>query len=226
MPENSSSVFTQSPASTAFSSLYTRALNYILGYSTDAQYLAVAKEGINEGIERLNTRNWTWALMAAETNTVAGTQEYALNSAFKAPRMLQLLNATSNGEVTGTLDWIDPKEIDVFYPDRSVAGTPTSYTIYNEFFQGQLCLNVRPTSPWVTQYPRIRARYYRRTAFLSADADLLAAPTECEPFITWLARATLAAHWAPEKAAFAEMRAEKLWAALVRDDVRKTLGDF
>ena len=188
MPENSTSAFTQSPAATAFSTLYTRALNYVLG-TTDTNQITVAKEGCNEGIARLNLRKWHWALIAEETNTVAGTQEYTLGATFKAPRMLQLLNATSNGEVKGTLEWIEPKEIDVLFPDRSVAGDPTCYTIYNEFYQGQLCFNVRPTSSWVAQYPRIRARYYRRTAFLSGDSDLLAAPTECEPFIVWTARA-------------------------------------
>lgn len=223
MPENSSSVFTQSPASTAFSTLYTRALNYVLGTS-DTNQVTVAKEGINEGILRLNTVDWWWSRIALDVTLVAGTQEYALGTTFRKPRACETLNTA--GEVNGQLGWVDPKEFEAVYYDRSTTGSPSAYTIFNEFVNGMVTLSCPPSSGFIAVYPKLRLRYYRRTAVLSGDSDLLAAPTEVEPFLTWLARATLAAHWAPEKVAFAETRAEKLWSLLRRENTTHELGDF
>lgn len=223
MPEAVAGTYTQSPAGTAFSTLYARAQNYIQG-PQDANVAAIAKEGINEGIYRLNTRKWNWARISADIALVTGTQEYALGATFKAPRACQLLNPA--GEVAGLLPWIDPKELDAFFPDRSASGSPEAYTIFNIFDNGKFTLARPPAAGFIASYAKVRLRYWRRTAVLSADADLFSGPSEFEPFLVWTARAVVAAHWNIAKYALASTRAEEFWLMLKRDDVMLETGDW
>src|SRR3990172_4815255 len=215
MPEATTGTFTQAPAAIAFSTLYARVQNYVLAPS-DTDVATIAKEGINEAISRLNTRRWNWARHHADITLVAGTQEYALSATFKGPRAAELLDST--GEVVSRLEFLDPKELDYLYPDRHSQGYPSHYTIFNEFANGMLTLSATPSSGFVTQYPKVRVRFFRRIPYLSADADLFYGPTEAETYLVWYARANVAAHWALDKIGFAEKRAEELWTLLVRDD--------
>jgi hypothetical protein len=223
MPEAVSGTFTQSPAATAFSTLYARVRNYVMG-PDDAEVTTIAKEGINEAIARLNTRVWTWTRVHKDITLVAGTQEYALESNCKSPRSMQVLDTA--GEVRGTLGFLDPKELDRLYGDRAAQGQPEHYTINNMFDNGKVTLSTTPTSSYVAVYSKLRFRYFKRLAYLSADADLFSGPTEVEPFLVWHGRALVASHWAPEKLAYADARAEKHWQELVRDDRLQELRDW
>jgi len=223
MPEAQSGTYTPSPARTAFSTLYARVLNYVFAPS-DAALTTIAKECINESIQKLNSRRWTWQRQHDDLTLAAGTQEYDLTATFNAPRSVQMLNTST--EVVGKLFFVDPKSFDEYFPNRSAAGTPEAYTIYNEYANGHLTLSCTPSSGFVTTYPKLRVRYYKRAALLSGDADLFDGPTDFEPFIVWHARASLSAHMTPDKIAFADKRSQEIWRDLVREDVLKETGDW
>lgn len=223
MPEAVTGTMTQVPAPNQFSVLYARVCNYVMAPS-DTEVTAIAKEGINEGILRLNTRNWSWMRTNEDITLVSGQQEYPMLGFFKAPRACQLLD--SGGNVVGTIDYYDPKDFDFWFPNRVTSDSLRGYTIYNEFVNSRLTLNSSPGAGVTSQYSKLRLRYYRRMNVLSADADVFFGPTEAEPYIVWYGRATVAAHWAPEKVPFAVRRYEELWADLVRSDVKRELTDF
>lgn len=223
MPEAVAGTFTQIPASTAFSALYARVQNYVLSPS-DTDAVSLAKEGINEAIDRLNTRNWNWARVASSITLTAGTQEYALNGAFRAPRMAELLG--TSGEVQDRLMYLAPTEFSDLFPFRNITGTPSSYTIFDEFDNGKLTLDVTPSSSYVGIYPTLRFRYYKRVPKLAADADVFYGPTEAESFLVWYGRATIAAHWSPERIGFANQRQQEFWNMLLRSDSRQDTTGF
>ena len=225
MPEQTAGTFTQSPAATAFSALYGRALNYV-GAPTDTDATTIAKEGIVAGIKRINTRTWSWSLAAATVTFVSGEsgREYLVATNFKSPRSFELLDASSR--IAGRLYWEDPKTFDRDFENRASANDPTHYTVFNPFDNGYLTINAAPTAAWVVSYPTGRLRYYKRVAFLSADAEVLAAPTEVEEFLVWHARMVLAAHFDFDKLPFAERQAERFWRDLIRDDVTHSLRDW
>ena len=224
MAEQTAGTFTQSPAALAFSTLYARAQNYVLGPS-DTEVTTIAKEGINDAIKRLNTRDWNWARTAASITFTAGEggREYQLATNFKSPRSFELLDSSSR--IVGRLGYLDPKSFDLETISRA-SGDPAYYTVFNPFDNGYLTLSGPPSAGWIAAYPTGRLRYNRRTALLSADADLFAGPSECEPFLVWHARSVLAAHWDPSKFSVAERMAERQWEYLVISDVKSQITDW
>lgn len=224
MPEAVAGTFTQtSPPGTVFSTLYLRAQNYVMGPS-DADVATIAKEGINEGFLRLNTRKWTWARISEDLTLVTGTQEYAIGGTFKAVRSCETLNAA--GEVNGQLGFVDPKNFEDVFPNRSVSGSPSAYTIFNEFDNGKLTLSCPASAGYVAVYKKLRLRYWRRTNTLTGDSSLSTCPSECEPFLVWTARAVVAAHWDNSKYLIAKQRADEYWAMLCKDDIMHEIGDW
>lgn len=221
--EATTGTFTQSPTSTLASVLWARAQNYILG-PQDPSVQTIAQEGVNEGIYKLNARKWNWARFSQPITLAANVQEYALNASFKASRACETLN--SAGEVNGQLPWIDPKNFDDMFYDRSSPTNPIAYTIFNVFDNGKLTLSYNPPAGFVATYPTLRVRYWRRTPILNTGTDVFTGPSEFEPFLVWTARATLASIWAPSKYAVAKRSADELWGLLRRDDVLLETGDW
>jgi hypothetical protein len=227
MPEGTSATFTFNPANTAFSVLYGRALNYVHMPTGATEAVAVAKEGINDAIAQINTRDWNSLREMLDITLVAGTREYALDARFRNPISFELINSTGNPG--GGLAFYPWKTFNIRYPDRrATSGSPEAVSIYSLVTNGYLTLNVEPTAAFVATYAKIRTRFYARLPVLSADADTLGtinsvaigAPPEFEIFLVWYARALLAAIYRPEGVPYAERRWKDLWDLLLQSDRR------
>lgn len=214
MSEGGSGTFTQNPAGTSFSVLYGRVANYIMGPS-DGSLTPICKEGIWSGLKRVNTANWNWARAKTDVTLTASQQEYSLNGAFREMRALELLNAS--GRPALSLSFVDAKSWDALVPNRVDGdGSPTVATIFNEFDNGLITLNLPPSAGFIALYPTMRGRYYRRIPLPSGDNSLCEVPSEVEEFLTWHGRAVAAAHFVPQKVAYAEQKANEWWRDLRR----------
>src|SRR3989304_581628 len=142
MAEATTGTFTQTPAALAFSPVYARVQNYIYSPS-DADAATIAKEGINDAIKRLNTRRWTWLRTHADITSVAGEtgREYTIQANFKSPRHMELLDSSSR--IVGALEYMDPKNFDFVFPDRTSASI-SHHTVFNVFANAMLTLSGPP----------------------------------------------------------------------------------
>jgi hypothetical protein len=183
---------------------------------TDDEVLETAAAGIRRAIDRINTRTWNWALTYSTITFVAGTQEYGLDQAFKAPRNFSL--RTSAAVDTDRLQFMPwgtfLKESNYDGP----TGTPEVYSGSNVNAFGVIRLNVAPTAGWVASYPTGRLWFHRRVQYPSAAGTSLDVPSEAVAFIQASAEGFTADRFAVAKASPAYSRAERFFHELVVDD--------
>jgi hypothetical protein len=205
------------PAVRAFSDLKNEVARYVKA-PNDTDALAAAGSCINNAIRRLNTRAWQWSLTYQDITLAASDASYSLAAAFKAPRHAELLDSSGNAKMR--LDWALPKNFLEQFEDRSTNGDPHAYTVLNFQDAGELLLSAPPSSSFVSAYPTLRLWYFPRLQVLAGDSDVMdECPSEVELFVTWYAKAEMAATYDPGLASYAAGEWRSAWQALVRDDV-------
>lgn len=190
----------------------------------NSEALSVAVDGIVDSIRKLNTSIWQFNLTYQDITLAAGTKEYTLAAAFRAPRHCELLNA-SNVPVS-RLHWQDPKTFNIGFEDRSASGDPNYYTVFNIHDTGYLDFDCPPTSGFVGSYPTARIRYYASLQYLTNDSDTIGGPSELEGYIVWHAKGYISSIYDPGKTQYAEIKANEMWGLLKRQNVKNQLTDW
>lgn len=214
----------ESPSQRGLAELSEEVAGYVL-MPDSARARAVAAKGINGGIRRLNMRTWEWGKTYQDITLSAATADYDMASDFMAPRSTELLNGSGLTRDSG-MTYMDPKSFVETFFDRTTSGTPCAYTVMNSHDTGQLTLDVPCSEAFVALYPTLRLRYYRRTAYLVSDSDILDAPSEVEEFIVWWGCAFVASRFDPSKQQWAIQNAMTAWNGLIRSEQRILTSDW
>jgi hypothetical protein len=183
---------------------------------TDDEVLETAAAGIRRAIDRLNTRNWNWALTYDDITFVVDQVDYQLDTQFKNPRNFETNDASGNS--TGRLMFVPWAN---FLKENAVvsgSGTPYSYSASNVNLLGTVSLDIPPNATFVTATPTGRIWFYRRIAYPAAASTSLDVPSEVVGFIQASAEGFTADRYAVTKAAPAYSRAERFFHELVVDD--------
>jgi len=225
----SESTWSPSPAAEQLQAIQKAVAGYVL-MPTDDEVIDCANQGIRRAIDRMNSRSWNWALTYSTITFVAGTQEYALDAGFKAPRNLALRDSAS----------VDRSRL-MFLPwgtflkecQWDYLGTPQYYSATNVNFFGVIRMDVAPSDGFIGQYPTGRLWYHRRISYPTATGSGQELPSEAVAYIVEFASGYAADRFAVEKAAAAYGRAKELFnpgpgpsGALVRDDCHGQQTDW
>lgn len=219
----SESTWSPTPAADSPQIVASLAAGYCL-LPDDEEVLDAAAAGIRRAIDRLNSRTWNWALKPQDITFVVGTQEYTLETPFKAPFNFALRNAAAVD--VSRLGFLPLSE---FLKDTQLvdaAGTPYRYTVVNAFRFGKLRLDAVPTTAWTAIYPTGRLWYYRRVQYPGSSANTIDVPEEVVAFIQNATDGFVAGRFAPAKADSAWERAERAFADIVRDDCHGQQSDW
>jgi hypothetical protein len=206
------SVYTPAPHSLA--ALKRDVLNYVQGTQSDSDLNDLAQRAINNGIDRINSRNWKQLINKDTLTLVADDADYGLSNDFKRPITLLRLDSSSNRD--GRLDYLP---LQTFYNEHRYAtasGDPRWYTIQHK--QRLLLLDVPVGSAFASAYPTLELWYHRRIPHLTGDADRIDIPPEFERFIVNHAAAELAAMRGHQVLSFVRQEEELAWSELKIDD--------
>jgi len=218
----SESTWSPTPYADTFQTVQKLVAGYVL-MPTDDEVLDCAAQGIRRAIDRLNTRNWNWALTYSTITFVAGTQEYGLDQSFKSPRNFALRDASSVDQSRlSYLPWgTFLKEV-----QYGTSGSPTYYSGANVNSFGVIRLDISPDASFVAKYPTGRLWFHRRVQYPSASGTSLDVPSEVVGFIQASAEGFTADRYAVTKAAAAYMRAERFIHELIVDDAHGQQSDW
>ena len=216
------SLWSPTPYADTFQTIQKLVAGYVL-MPTDDEVLDCAAQGIRRAIDRLNTRNWNWALTYSTITFVAGTQEYGLDQAFKAPRNFALRDSAAvDRSRLSYLPWgTFLKEVQYEF-----AGSPTYYSGANVNSFGVIRLDLAPDAAFVATYPTGRLWFHRRVQYPSSSGTSLDVPSEVVGFIQASAEGFTADRYAVTKAAPAYIRAEKFLHELIVDDCHGQQTDW
>jgi hypothetical protein len=215
---------TELPAQRAFSTLKSEAARFVL-MPTDTTADSIAGDGINDGIRRLNTRPWEWAIQFQEITLTASQDQYEVAARFLAPRSTELLDASGN-VMESNLAYYDAKTFVNDFYDRRMSGDPMAYTVYARHETGTITLDRPCSSGFVSRFPKLRLWYYQRLPYLSGASDVLDAPSEVESYVLWHAKHYLATIYDVSKAGVAKTEREETWMHMVRQNLRLNLTDW
>ena len=189
----------------------------------DTEVLECAAAGIRRAIDRLNTRDWNWALTYSTITFVAGTQEYTVDQGFKAPRNFSLRDSSAvDKDRLRYLPW------GTFLKEAQwgTTGTPTFYSASNVNSFGVIRLDVAPDAAFAALYPTGRLWYHRRIQYPGGISTALDVPSELVGFIQASAEGFTADRYAVTKAAPADVRAEKFLHECIVDDCHGQQTDW
>lgn len=208
---------TQAPSSESAGEIQ----KYIASYAqaaSDPEFLAVALDAANNGIDYLNTRPWLWNMKSDDISLVADTTNYTIPTDVKKPRKMQLLDSSDN-EVYH-LTWMDPKTFWDTYDDRTIGGDPRHYTMVSRPNLGTVSLDKKPTAAYIVTYPKMRLRYMARISHLADSGNVLDGPPEMAGFVRWYGRWDLACSLDLSASVIdrAERHWRNWWTQLVADD--------
>jgi len=130
------------PVADTLSMLQKEVAGYVL-MPTDPEVLETALAGIRRAIDRLNTRQWNWALVYDDIAFLADQQDYDLQKWFKAPRNFGLFDSTESA--VARLEYKPWKTFLMEHQDMRESGTPCVYSCANVKEFGTLSLDVKPT---------------------------------------------------------------------------------
>lgn len=216
------------PAPRALSVLQDVVQKYV-GNPSDAEAATLATEALNDGIRKLDARDWFWSLGSEDVTLAADAADRVLatNTARKV-RHVDVLN-TSDKPVS-FLRFKDAKSFEIEHPDRSASGTPRIYTAFNLINDGTITLDVPPSSGYIAVNPTLRVRMFRRLLYYATSTDTLTtllggtgfAPVEVESFLQWHASAYLGLRYleaSNPKVVRALQLADEIWNRLIADDL-------
>jgi len=141
----------------------------IVGGESEPLIRAQALDCINRVRLRMNKRNWRFQKYTnAAITLVSGTQTYSLDSTFKSPSHVQLLNTSSEPE--HTLRYVDDAWLAQNRERQTDTGRPQWYWMRNTFQDAQISLLPIPDSGAATDFT-LRVENYERIAAV-ADSDV------------------------------------------------------
>lgn len=213
------------PAVRAFSVLYDEALSAV-GAPNVVEAKTVAKNGINNGIRRMNQRIWrAYSLKSEDVTLAANTQEYALtDTSLKDPMHALLLN--SSDSPNGRLTYLAPKIFEQSFPYQETASWPRHYTIMNFVTDNKIRLSRKPDSSFVATHPKVKIRFYGRLDVLSGDTDLHGGPSDIEHFLVLNGELQLVRRFDPQRAPQVAQLIELEWRNLIKDDNQHGTRDW
>ncbi len=218
----SESTWSPTPAAEQLNAIQKAVAGYVL-MPTDDEVLDTAYQGIKRAIDRLNTRNWNWALTYSTITFAQGTQEYTLDQGFKAPRNLSLRDtAAIDRDRLMYLPWGTFLKESQFDSE----GTPVYYSGSNVNLFGVIRLDRSPSLAFVQQYPTGRLWYHRRVQYPTATGTAIDCPSEVIGFIQAWAEGYAADRYAVDKAIPAYGRAEKFLHECIVDDCHGQQTDW
>lgn len=211
--------FTPAPSGHNFTDAVGRVARFVK-MPDDAEGVSLARDAVVDACAYFNHQVWKWALVAQDidltTPLVAAGPDYQVAVDFKEPRAVELLNTA--GLPTGHIRHQAAKTFLNEHPVRSLAGTPSIYTVFNGHVYGILSFDKPPSAAFVALYPVARFWYYRRIAEPNVDSDdVIDVPNEAYHAICWKARALAAAIKRPDKMGLAEAEFERRWNLLIAD---------
>lgn len=178
------------PGGPSLSTLQQRVLSWVPA-TPDSQNRLAAKDALNAGIDLvLNTHRWRKDLPTQDITLIASTATYDLNDDFADSRTTEWLD--SNDKVTRNGGWcgfLDESEFDRAYASRETDGDPKAYTI--RYKSRLLEFSSPPSSGFISSYPKLRLRYYRRFQHLESPSDVFDGPSEFSSLLAWYARMEL-----------------------------------
>ena len=126
----------------------------------DATMLAIAGESLNSALRAYNRFLWPWEVLTQNISLVSGTDAYALDTPFKKPLSLYYTQSSRRSRR------IVYQPYDTFIQEYGLKsdGSPTVYTMRNEFETGQLIVYPRPINSDTAVLD-----YYRNTPSLQRD---------------------------------------------------------
>jgi hypothetical protein len=219
----SESTWAPSPSGDTLAIIQKQVAGYVL-MPTDPEVIDCAGQGIKRAIDRLNMRNWSWALTCDDITFVEAQYDYQLNSWFKAARHFELWNQSS--ESVGRLGY---KPWKTFVLEHSVQASqcgPEVYSCRNASDNGLATLNAAPSLVWIASYPMGRILYYRRVQYPGSVGSPLGVPSEVVAYIQAQAEGYTADRFAVQKSRDAYTRAEILLRDLIRDDCHGQQTDW
>jgi hypothetical protein len=211
----SESTWSPAPAADTYQTVQTMVAGYVL-MPTDTEVLETAAAGIRRAIDRLNTRNWNWALTYDDISFVVDQTDYELDVQFKNPRNFELNDADGNS--TGRLMFLQWPTLLKENPVVTGSGSPIYYSASNVNLLGTITLDIPPDARFVSATPTGRLWFYRRIAYPAASSTSLDVPSEVIGFIQAHAEGFTADRYAVTKAQPAYSRAERFFHELVVDD--------
>lgn len=214
----SESTWAPTPGAESLQAIQKAVAGYVL-MPTDDEVLDTALQGIRRAVDRMNTRVWNWAATYQTITFVNGTQEYALDQSFKAPKNFALRN-TNSIDVARLkyLPWgVFLKELQYDY-SATATGSPTYYSAANVNLFGVVRLNIAAGAAFAATYPTGRLWYYRRIQYPVMSGTSLDVPSEAVAFIQAEAEGYTADRYATGKSSPAYARAEELYSELKADD--------
>ena len=211
------SAFTPTPVAETVAMLQKQIAGYVL-MPTNPEVLETALAGMRRGIDRLNTRNWNWALDYDDLDFAVDQYDYELTSWFKAPRSFEVWD--TNGESVFKLGYKPWKTFLDQHQNLSLAVDPCVYSCSNPSAFGSVSLDAKPSAAWVSQYPQGRIWYYRRMQYPTGAAlnQALDVPSPATLFVQAYAEGYVAERHAIDKATLAYARATQQFKDLVKDD--------
>ncbi len=218
----SESTWAPTPAADSFLAIQKAVAGYVL-MPNDDEVLDVAAQGIRRAVDRLNTRQWNWALTYSTVTFIALQQEYTLDQSFKAPRNFSLRDSAGvDRSRIAYLPW------GTFLKECQwdAQGTPVYYSAANVNTFGVIRLDLAPAAQFVNLYPTGRLWYYRRVQYPTATGTSLDVPSEVVAFIQSWAEGYTADRYAVDRALPAYSRAEKALHECVVDDCHGQQSDW
>jgi hypothetical protein len=170
----------------------------------DPEVLGYAISGIQEAVDFLNMRLWSWQLRTSGFVYVVGTKDYTFPIGIRAPRHLN----NKNGSTTSSVGYLDPKSF--FLETRGDdTGEATSYTLMPaDNSTSFVRLSHAPTTASVVTYPSGELTYYERITYPANTASGIDVPPEVERVIMDFARVYVAERWDQKKVELPNKRFE------------------
>lgn len=215
--------FTPSPGTVACSVLEADIASYV-NAPNSSRALAKAEDFIGVAVAKLNTVLWPWMIVYQDITLVADTSDYDLASAFLAPRKAELRDG--NGFPVSLLTYSDPKTFSRDHYDRKTSGTSCTYTVENAHEYGTVTLDIPPSAGFVASYPTLRLRYYQKVQPCDGSVTSLNVPHEVAMWVSWYAKAQMAAHFDPPKVGAAQAMANDMWRQLAWQRAQVETSDW
>lgn len=179
----------------------------------DDEVTTLALAGMNAGIDLINSRTWKKINGSADIDLVAGTSRYGLESDFKDPLYMFLLD--SSGNRVGRLPFQTEVEFWEGWDNRSSSTGPCRYTV--DYASREFVLDYAPASGYVTQYPQYKAHYHRRIPKLTCTGTT-GLPPEFDSFLVARGAVWLARIREPDRVRDLMGEATERWRMLTSDD--------
>jgi hypothetical protein len=171
----------------------------------DPEALGYAISGIQEAVDMLNLRLWSWQIRTSGFPLVVGQTDYYFPSSVRGTRNMSL----KNGSQRQPVGYLDPKSFMLETPS-ALAGDATQYTLMSASNSSSFVrLSHAPTSDSMTTFPSGELTYYERITYPTNTASGIEVPPEVERVIMEFARAYTAERFDPPKAELPQKRFEQ-----------------